>query len=404
MDPLPRLSQRRTLVVLGGLYLSQGAPFGFFQQTVPVLLREQKIALWAIGLITLLAAAWALKPLAGPWVDRTGTGRRRRWIVPLHAGVVLAFALLSACPPASGLLPLLVTVAVVNLLAATEDVATDALAVDALPPGARGAGNAVQVGARRIGIVVGGGLLLLVLDAIGWARGCLLLAGVVAACLLPLLLLGEPPPAVTPTSAPPASLREAARGRGGWLLAVAAFQVGYGLTEGMVRAFLVDHGLGLREIGGFLGVLGALGSAVGALGGALAVARLGRMGAVLAGGLAQAATAWAWAAAAGAPGPLSRGELAALCVAEQLAAGLAMSALFTLLMDACRPRSAATDYALQSWAVIMGQGVGASLSGFVAERLGYAGLFAAGGATTVVATLVLARLGPPGAAQPEVEP
>jgi hypothetical protein len=51
-------------------------------------------------------------------------------------------------------------VLLINLLAATQDVATDGLAVDLLTSAERGWGNGVQVAAYRVGMILGGGLML----------------------------------------------------------------------------------------------------------------------------------------------------------------------------------------------------------------------------------------------------
>ena len=44
--------------LLGSLYFSQGLPFGFFVQALPVLLRKQGVSLGAVGLTSLLAVPW----------------------------------------------------------------------------------------------------------------------------------------------------------------------------------------------------------------------------------------------------------------------------------------------------------------------------------------------------------
>jgi hypothetical protein len=75
------------LGLLSSLYLSQGLPFGFFTQALPVLLRKQGMSLPDIGLTHLLALPWALKFLWSPLMDRYGSerlGRRRGYILPLQ--------------------------------------------------------------------------------------------------------------------------------------------------------------------------------------------------------------------------------------------------------------------------------------------------------------------------------
>src|SRR5687767_2389040 len=82
-----------TLGLLGALYFSQGLPFGFFTQSLPVVLRQQGFSLGAIGLSSLLALPWALKFLWAPAIDRIGT--RRSWILPLQLGSVVVLLVLA---------------------------------------------------------------------------------------------------------------------------------------------------------------------------------------------------------------------------------------------------------------------------------------------------------------------
>ena len=69
--------------------------------------------------------------------------------------------MLASVGPGGSLRPLLGAVVLLNLLAATQDIATDGLAVDMLEPPERGLANGVQVAGYRVGMIVGGGALLI---------------------------------------------------------------------------------------------------------------------------------------------------------------------------------------------------------------------------------------------------
>jgi MFS family permease len=204
------------LGLLSSLYLSQGLPFGFFTQALPVLLRKQGLSLPAIGLAHLLALPWALKLLWAPPMDQYGSakwGRRRGYILPLQC--LSAALLLSLALPAAGLDTTLLMAAVlgVNLLAATQDVATDGLAVDLLAPEERGWGNGIQVAAYRVGMILGGGLMLAVFDAVsgfsadalGYSAHFALAAALCVAGTLFAALTFHPPRAASPEAAPEVS-------------------------------------------------------------------------------------------------------------------------------------------------------------------------------------------------------
>ena len=99
---------REKLGLLGSLYFSQGLPYGFFTQALPVLLRTQGLSLPAIGAANMLALPWMLKFLWAPLVDRTpsgawGLGRRRARILSLQALTVLSVVGLSMADPGRSL-------------------------------------------------------------------------------------------------------------------------------------------------------------------------------------------------------------------------------------------------------------------------------------------------------------
>lgn len=161
------LTRYEKLGLLATLYLSQGLPFGFFVQALPVLLKEQGLSLPKIGLTSLLALPWALKFLWAPIVD--ASPRRRRVIIALQLGSAMLMCGVAGLDPEGSLTWLLVAVLLTNLLAATQDIATDGLAVQLLSFEERGAGNSVQVAEYRVGMILGGGALLIVFGHFGWA-------------------------------------------------------------------------------------------------------------------------------------------------------------------------------------------------------------------------------------------
>ena len=171
--------------MLGSLYFTQGLPFGFFTQALPVILRNQGATLGEIGLTSLLAVPWALKFLWAPVVDRYSSqrvGRRKSWILPLQVVAVLVLAALASSSVTSALPLLLCAVFVLNLIAATQDIATDGLAVDMLAPPERGLANGVQVAGYRVGMIVGGGVLLILHERLGMSGTFASMAALTAKC------------------------------------------------------------------------------------------------------------------------------------------------------------------------------------------------------------------------------
>lgn len=404
MSAMP--STPHKLGLLATLYFSQGLPFGFFTQALPAVMRQQGVSLAAIGLSTLLALPWALKFLWAPLVDRqhgSPRGHRRAWLLPLQltgAAVLLALAF---ADPQRSLAWLVVGVLLTNLVAATQDIATDGLAIDLLRHHERGLGNGVQVAGYRVGMIVGGGALLVAFERLGWAWTF------ASAALLMLLATGpvwafrepqrpaDPAAPSEPSEPSELSVRETLRwfmrdtGSRRWLLVLALYKAGEYLGTSMLRPFFIDRGLGLADLGLLLGTAGFTAGLLGALLGGAAVERIGRRRALLGFGVLQAAAvaSYAWSVDPHAGSLRLYGPV----VLEHLASGMATATLFTLMMDRCRPSHAATDYTFQASLVVTATALAATLGGSTAQWLGYGPNFLLGAAVSLVA-VALAWLGP----------
>lgn len=360
--------------LLLSLYFAQGLPFGLFTQALPVFMREAGHSLEHIGLSNLLALPWALKFLWAPVIDRV-PGHRRRVILPLNIAAATFLVGLSQVAPGS-VGPLVLVVFLCNLAAATQDIATDGYAVELLDERDRGLGNGVQVAGYRLGMVVGGGVLLAAFASLGWSHTFLAAATLLLGASLPLWFAPAAPREAPPErpSFAAAQLHRwfAEPGAGRWLALLVAYKVGDALGTGMVKPMLVDMGQDIGTIGRVLGLYGSLAGMTGALLGGLLVQRLGRRLALslFAGGQVLTMLAYAGLALAG------PGWLVPVSVAEHFCSGMATAALFTAMMDACRRDRAGVDYTVQASVVVIAQGLGAVFSGYSAARLGYAGHFA----------------------------
>jgi RhtX/FptX family siderophore transporter len=359
--------------LLGSLYFSQGLPFGFFTQALPVLLRKQGLSLGEIGLASLLAIPWALKFLWAPVVDRHSIrriGRRKSWLVPLQLTSVAILAALASSGRTNSMAVLTGAVLLLNFVAATQDIATDGLAVDMLAPSERGFANGLQVAGYRVGMIVGGGLLLILHDRLGSAGTFGAMAGLTALATLPIIIAREPQRSGPDEERPSANIHFLRRpGAARLLLLIVAYKAGDAFATGMLRPFLADAGLSLKDIGWLLGTVGFVAGLVGALCGGVLVNRLGRKNALVGFGLLQAAAVAGYAYLA--IGKRSFAALYTLCAAEHFAGGMATAALFTCMMDWCSRRASATDYTVQASAVVVATGIASALSGFSAQALGY---------------------------------
>lgn len=389
-----------TLSLLTVLYFAQGLPYGFFSQAVPVILREEGYSLTQISVYGLLFAPWGLKFLWAPYVDAYGT--RRRWLVSLQLSSAVVALVLATLDLSGSLVWLLIGIAVINLLSATQDIATDGLAVSMLEPRQRGLGNGIQVGAYRIGMIAGGGGLLWLFSFAGWRTLFVVMAVLLFAVTVGVWFLAREPSRPTGDAQPTPSKRVSpGLLLTGWLsrlrrpgvitfiLVVGAFKFGNSMASALVGPFMSDIGLTLGQIAlveGALSSAGALGGA--ALGGWLAYT-YGRRHALLVGGVTQTLSLGLYLVASIGVGGFWLVVTASL--AEHILGGAATVAVFTLMMDACQKGYEGSDYTLFACAVVGVQGAAGFAAGIVGDLFGFPAIFATGLILSGLGCLVMIR-------------
>ncbi len=377
---------RHPLALLSSLYAAQGLPFGFFTLALPVLMREAGWSLTAIGLLQLLALPWLLKFLWAPWVDHHGA--RRTWLLGLQGCSVLAALTLALLDLDSASRGLLLAVLVFNLLAATQDIVTDGLAVRVLAARERGLANAIQVGAYRLGMILGGGGLLWLWARTNGSTVFAVMAGLLALSTWPVWQMRELPPGAAHDAMAPRPRPSAGQLALGWwhralapgMLTFAAlvfcFRFGDQMVSSLITPFVSDQGASKETIALMKGAVGSGASLLGALLGGALMVRVNRRTAMLSTGLGQAMTFALYIAAA-----LGFGGMPLLwwaTVAEGVVGTMATVALFALMMDASDPDHAGTDFTLMASVVVGVGSLGGIAGGVVGDAWGYVWAFGIG--------------------------
>ncbi|KAM7075149.1 major facilitator superfamily domain-containing protein 3 [Molossus nigricans] len=383
---------RGKLLLLAGLYLVQGLPYGLQSGLLPMLLRAGGLSLTRVGLAKLLYAPWLFKLVWAPLVDTRGSPRA--WLTLSTAALGLVCGLLAALPPAeAGQAELPVTVAglllLLNLGAAVQDVALDTLAVQLLEPAELGPGNTVQVVAYKLGSALAGGGLLALLPTFSWPHLFLLLAAIywLAAALAwvapALQQLPSPQQKGPPTNY--LNLLDLLAVSG--TLWTTGFAVTYKLGEqgasSLFPLLLLDQGLSAPELG--------LWNSVGAVACSIAGSSMG--GALLSGHrkLLPLLKSVLWFRLGGlvcqttllfyldtslarlGPGTVLRGAaLLSLCL-QHFLGGLVTTATFTLMMRCSQLAPSAlqaTHYSLLATMELLGKLLLGTLAGALADSLG----------------------------------
>lgn len=151
--------------MLSNLYSVQGIPYGFQSRFLPMYLRLKGLSLTNLGLMKLLYIPWLIKGLWAPFVDRVRT--KKQWLQGSLS--ILCFAcFILAHLSVDYFTSLLFFLLVMNLAASIQDIAVDAVAISNLTSDDLGIGNVAQVVGYKFGSIIGGGLLITLINYFSW--------------------------------------------------------------------------------------------------------------------------------------------------------------------------------------------------------------------------------------------
>jgi PAT family beta-lactamase induction signal transducer AmpG len=403
-----RIVFTRRLQLLGLLSIPSGMPLGWVFTTFQVFLVDLGFTRGQIGLLSSVSLPWTLKFLWAPLVDRFALpwpGRRRSWIILSQLAMALVFGALAAfawralaaraagaplgwVPLTAGLLALAVA-----FVGATQDIASDAYAVELLRPEEHGAAPGVRAIYYRLGMLLAGAVAVGLSDFLGWPGVFLLLGGLFAACVPLVLACPEPENPVVPARSLAQAVVEPFRSffSRGDALPIAFFLVTYKLGDNMagtmVNPFLKDLCFSNVELGAAVKTIGIAASMLGSAAAVALTLRLGVGRSLWIFGAVQALANLLYAGAA-----LSRAVPleAALCASslpaldgatrawayaaiagEQGAQAMASVAQGALLLRVCSRQTAVTQFALLTSLFALGRWGAGLPSGFLVEALGY---------------------------------
>lgn len=246
------------------LYIAQTIPMSFFSTVLPVIMRQQNFSLEMIGALQLLKLPWVFKFLWSPAIDRSchRLSDYKKWIFSselIYAAIIFSISFLDFHVTPY----LIVGLIVLSFIAsATQDIATDALAVISFSKRDKSFVNSMQSMGSFAGAMVGGGLLLLLYHKVGWSSLLPYLAVFVIIALIPLVFFKNSQVAdTTPKklSKPhPNDLLGFFKQKGIWRQIIFLFLYYAGLIGilAMLKPMLVDYGYNIKEIGIMSGVVG----------------------------------------------------------------------------------------------------------------------------------------------------
>jgi len=358
-----------TMTVLG---FSSGLPFVLVGNTFGYWLRDEGIALSAIGFLSWVGLAYSLKFLWAPILDRVGVpllsrlGRRRGWIALAQLAVAGGLMGMAWAGVSHGLAMLGVFALIAAFASSTQDIAIDAWRIES-------ARDADELGLLTSGYTFGYRTALLASEAvilpiaqrIGWNEAYVVYGAMMAIGLAAIFVAAEPikadqvmarKGAETPLWTPRGFFDAVAgpfivffKTHGTHailiLLAISLFQLPNFVSGPMYNPMYVDLGLSKDVVGAVRGSIGLVGVFLGVAAGGFLSLRLGLMRAVLLGCASQMAGTALYAVLPFAHDPISFALVMGL---DNFAIALAGVTLVAYMSSLTSLGYTATQYALLS--------------------------------------------------------
>jgi MFS transporter, PAT family, beta-lactamase induction signal transducer AmpG len=370
----------RKFILLGTLYISQFLPLGFFTEAFPVFLKDQGFSNAAVGAMHLVLLPWMFKFLWAPFVDRFGNtrfGHYKLWIVIMQFLVAGCLIVVSTLNIIIGFQLIIFLVICLSIFAATQDIATDALAVGMLTVKEQGVGNGIQNASHFLGSMLGGGVMLIIIQTLGWSSSLIALSILILFPLIPVLLHKEEK--VIPKAKP--SLRSnidffRRPGNLAWLSVLILAPLGASMADFLFKPFLVDKGFSIEEIGYVRGIIGLSAAFVGAIVGGFLMRSLGRKKIIVNLALLVAFSLLVYLVPVYIQASMTTIIIAS--VVTKFCVGMFTTSLFTLIMSKSQPGTAGTDFTVQiAVLTFSAHGLASPLGGFLSDAFGYGPMFIA---------------------------
>ncbi|ATZ62716.1 MFS transporter [Acinetobacter bereziniae] len=383
-------------LLLFSLYWAQGLPVGFMTHALPVILRAQGVSLAHIGGFGLLMAPWAIKILWAPLVDRYGhhqAGHYRSWMIPTQILTIVILVILSFLPIQSlneprFLFLFFIALLCMNSIGATQDIATDGLAVRILKEEQQHFGNMFQVIGSRLGFIVGGGAILWSMDWLSWQMTFLILAAIVACNTLPIWFYQEPEHLriASKKTSHQTNIDRFEWFRGylryffenkeltAWFFLLCTIKVTDGFAGPITKPLLVDLKLSLSQIGIYITMLGAFSALFGAGLAGLLLKKIKRHQALLLFYVLKliSLAGFVWLAVLYEQAvPIAPWIIYLINALEDMFAAMLLVVILTLVMQYSRSEYAGTDFTFQVSIMASISGVLYTVSGMIGDQLGY---------------------------------
>jgi PAT family beta-lactamase induction signal transducer AmpG len=392
------------------LGFSSGFPFYVIREVLKAWLTDANIDLGTIGLFSAVALPYTWKFVWSPAMDGITLpflGRRRGWMLLTQLVLLILIGTMGQINPAESLKMMAVVAFSIALFSASQDIVLDAFRREYLTDEELGLGTGIWMNAWRFGMFASTGTAFFLADRIGYPAVHLVLCAMMGIGIITTLLVSEPDTGVRP----PQSLQETvvepfreffSRGGAWWVLAfILLYKLGDNMAGAMNIPFILKMGFTKQEYFVIVKGVGMLALFGGAFLGGIVMIRLGIANSLWVFGILQAVSTAGFALLV----VFGKNQilLSGIVAFEFLATGLGQAAYASYMAVQTNKRFTATQYAMMTSLMAIPGTVAASVTGYMAEYLGWVVFYILCSLVALPGLLLLLRIAPWGSSNEEID-
>ena len=380
MDTIRKILDKRLIVALL-MGMASGLPLLITITLMQAWAKDAGLSLKSIGLMALVGLPYTLKFVWAPVFDRFTLpflGRRKGWLLVMQGALFFAIIGMGLTNPGKGgfNITLFVLAAfLITFFSASQDIVIDAYRREDLTDRELGLGSSYYIYGYRIGMLVvsGGGLILA--DHLSWAKVFFLMAlcmvpGIITTIIAREPLVSEEAPVTFKESVVDPFVDFFVRGGAIWILVfILLYKVGDNMAAALSTPFYLELGFTKTEIGAVVKLFGFWATLVGAFLGGVVMLQLGINRSLWIFGVLQMVSTAGFALLANAGYNISL--LTGVICFENLSAGMGTAAFVAFMASITNKKFTATQYALLTSLMGVPRVLISSVTGFMAESMGW---------------------------------
>lgn len=383
----------RRMLVMTGLGFASGFPLLLVFSTLNLWLKDSGVSYALIGIFSLVKTPYSFKWVWAPFIDRiklplfSKMGRRRGWALFAQIILMLAIMGMSFVDPKENPMMIAALAVLVVFASATQDIVLDAYRIESFNNKEQAAGSAIFVLGYRFGLIFSGAGALWLASIMSWHNVYMLMALGSLVGMFTIICSKEPEKEKKYKKKEAKNFREFIKStisepfkdftkRPNWtliLLFIFLYRMSDAYMGPMAYPFYDDMGFSKGQIAYVSKIYGMIATIVGGIVGGVVLNRIGIMKGLMFCGILQGLSNLMFVAQAYAGNDVR--FLMMTISLDNIAGGMATTALVAYLSSLCNIAYTATQYALLSSLMSLARDLFASTSGYMVEAVSWQTFF-----------------------------